>query len=53
TTVVAHAFPAFYGWLTTPSTQYADQSLKFSAVTAARTAENQNNPKRGNNPRNR
>lgn len=53
TTVVAHAFPAFYGWLTTPSTQYADQSLKFSAVTAARSSETQNNPKRNNNPKNR
>lgn len=36
TTVVAHGFPAFYGWLTTPSSQYGEQSVRFYAITAPR-----------------
>lgn len=36
TTVVAHGFPAFWGWFTTPELQVAEQSLRFDAQTTAR-----------------
>lgn len=38
TTVIAHGFPCFYGWLTTPlgSLQGAQQRISFTAITAPR-----------------
>jgi len=38
TTVVAHGYPAFWGWLTTPELQVAEQKLLFTATST---------PKRG------
>lgn len=33
TTVVAHGSPCLWGWLTTPATQMADQTVRFDAIT--------------------
>lgn len=47
TTVVAHGSPCFWGWLTTPELQVAEQTLRFQCITTPKRGGDKDKDKKG------
>lgn len=47
TTVIAHGSPCFWGWLTTPELQFAEQSMRWLTATTPIRPDNEDSKKKG------